>query len=97
MKKEDEWIKECDCLTINNKKIWFRCVWSFAKKAPNENKPSMQLVFNIYKEYEGWISWDDFKGSYIAEKLTDYVANTLNGQRTAHWDNGKKRAFNDLS
>ena len=93
MKKEDEWIKEYDCLEISGTKVWFRCVWSFNKKTPNESKPSMQLVFNIYKDGVGWLNWDDFKDSYLAEKLTDYIKNSINGQRAVYWNNDKKRSF----
>lgn len=93
MKKEDEWILENDCLTINGSKHWFSCMWSMSKKAPNEKRPSMQLVFNVYKENHGWISWDDFKGTYLAEKLTDYVKNSINGQRTPYYDHTKDRDF----
>ena len=94
MKKEDEWIKKHDHIRINKKMYWFRCVWCFDKKAPYDNKPSMQLVFNIYKEGEGWIDWENFKGSYLAEKLTDYVKNSLNGQRAVYWDNDTEPNFN---
>ena len=93
MKKEDEWIKEFDHITINDVTYWFRCVWSFDKKAPLDKKPSMQLIFNIYKEGTGWLDWESFKGTYLAEKLTDYVMNTINGQRTAYWDTSKGRKF----
>jgi len=93
MEKHDEWIKEYDCLTINKKKHWFKCSWAFDRKAPNDTDPSLQLVFIIYKETVGWIEWEDFKGSYMAEKFRDYVKNTLNGQRAVYWDNKNERSF----
>lgn len=93
MKEEDKWILECDSIKVNETRYWFRCVWSFAKKAPNEDKPAMTLVFNIYKEGEGWISWDDFRGSYFAEKFTAFVKNTMNGQRAICWNNEEGRHF----
>lgn len=95
MEKEDyEWIYEYDSLTINSNTYYFRCVWSFDKKASNDNKPSMQLVFNIFNDTEKkWVEWENFKGSYVAEKMTDYIRNTINGQRTAYWDNKKEREF----
>lgn len=93
MKESDKWILEFDCITINKKKHWFRCVWSLDRKAPNEDKPSMQLISNIYKEDYGWINWNDFKGSYLAEKFTDYIRNTLNGQRAIYWDNKTAKDF----
>lgn len=91
---EHEWIYEYDNLEINGNVYYFRCVWSFDKKAPNDSKPSMQLVFNIWNETkQEWIDWNEFKGSYLAEKLTDYIKNTLNGQRSLYWDNNFDRKF----
>ncbi len=95
MKEEDKWILEFDHISINGKKHWFRCVWSFDKKSPNDDKPAIDLIFNIYKEGHGWINWREFKGSYLAEKFTDYVKNTLNGQRSIYWDNKVERKFDD--
>ena len=93
MKEEDEWIKEYDHLIISGKKYWFRCVWCLNRKAPNSKKPSMQLEFNIYKDGEGWLDWNEFNGSYLAEKLTDYIKNSINGQRTCYWNNKEGRNF----
>ncbi len=95
MEKEDyEWIYEYDSLTINNKKYYFRCNFCFEKKCPQDNKPSMQLVFNIFNDTDKiWIDWNEFKGSYLAEKFTDYVKNTINGQRAVYWRNDKERNF----
>ncbi len=93
MKKEDEWIREYDCLTINSVKYWFRCVLCLGKKTPNSSNPSMQLTFAVYREGLGWLSWDDFRGSYLEEKLTDYIQNSINGQRAVYWDNSKGRSF----
>ena len=95
MEKEHEWIYEYDSLTINSNLYYFRCVWSFDKKAPNDNKPSMQLVFNIWNDTkEIWVDWNDFKGSYLSEKFTDYVKNTLNGKRSCYMKHDDKRNFN---
>lgn len=92
--QEHEWIYEYDSLTINNKKYFFRCVWSFNEKAQNEDKPAMKLIFNVFNDTDKeWVNWKDFKGSYLAEKLTDYVKNSLNGQRTCYWRNDLQRNF----
>jgi len=54
----------------------------------------MQLVFTIWNDTDKCIiDWDNFRGSYLAEKLTDYVKNTLNGQRRVYWDNDYNRDF----
>jgi hypothetical protein len=94
MESNHEWIYELDSVTINSKKYYFRCVWSFDKKAQNDNNPSMQLIFNIWNDTDKvWIDWNTFKGSYLAEKLTDYIKNTINGQRTCYWDHKLERSF----
>lgn len=95
LKKEDyEWIYEYDSLTINRTKYYFRCVWSFDKKTVGDDRPSMQLVFNIFDDTaKEWINFSDFKGSYLAEKFIDYVKNTINGQRSVYWDNKVGRNF----
>ena len=92
--KSYEWIYEYDSLTINSKKYFFRAVWSFDKKAPNDDKPAIQLVFNIFNDTDKiWLDWNEFKGSYLSEKFTDYIKNTINGQRIVYWDNKKEREF----
>lgn len=54
----------------------------------------MQLVFNIFNDTDKvWLDWDEFKGSYLAEKLTDYVKNTMNGQSRIYWENKYERDF----
>lgn len=94
MKTEYEWIYEYDNLTINSKKYYFRCTFCFDKKAPNDNKPSMQLVFNIWNDTDKiWLDWNKFRDSYLAEKLTDYIKNTINGQRLVYWDNNIPKNF----
>lgn len=35
------------------------------------------------------LGWHEMKGTYIAEKLSDYVENCFNGQETFYWDNSK--------
>ena len=95
MSTNHEWIYEYDNLTINSNHYYFRCVWCFDKKCPNEDNPSMQLVFNIWNDTKKeWVDIKEFKGSYLAEKLTDYIKNTINGQRAVYWDNNIQRDFN---
>ena len=93
MKKEDEWIKEFDYLVINDVKFWFRCTLCLDKKYPSRGDPAMAMTFKIYKEGTGWIKWEDFKGTYFAEKLTDYIQNTINGQRAVYWTTNRGRKF----
>lgn len=91
---EHKWIYEYDSLTINSNLYYFRCVWSFDKKAPNDNNPSMQLVFNIWNDTKKeWVDWNNFKGSYLSEKFTDYVKNTMNGKRSCYMKYDDVRNF----
>ena len=93
MKKQDRWILKSDCIKMNGISYWFKCVFAQDRKFPNDTSPSIQLSFLIYKEGVGWIDWEEFKGSYLAEKLTDYVKNSINGQRSIYWDHNRKRNF----
>ena len=93
MKKYDEWIKEYDYLNINNTKYWFKCNFALPKKMKNRTSPAMELEFQIYKDGEGWMDWNDFKDTYIAEKMTDYIMNTINGQRAVYYDVNKNKTF----
>ena len=94
MATDYEWVYEYDSLVINSNKYYFRCVWCFDKKCPQDNRPSMQLVFNIWNDTKKeWVDMQNFKGSYLAEKLTGYIKNTINGQRLVYWDNNIPRNF----
>ena len=60
--EECEWIKEYDHLKINGIDYYFRCSWCWDKKAPNNDNPSMQLVFTIWNDTEKcFIDWNNFK------------------------------------
>jgi len=94
MSQEHEWIYEYDSLTINSNKYFFRCYMAMDRKSPNNTNPSLQLTFKIWNDTKGlWINWNDFKGSYLAEKFIDYVKNTMNRQCKAYWDNKYHRDF----
>jgi hypothetical protein len=54
----------------------------------------MQLVFTIWNDTDKcFIYWNEFRGSYLAEKLNDYVKNTINGQRRVYYSNDYERDF----
>lgn len=93
MKKSDEWIKSYDSLKIAGLMYYFRCTWCTPKKAVNSVSPAFELQLQVYKEGEGWMVWNDFKKTYIAEKISDYVKNTINGQRTPYWESDGKKVF----
>ncbi len=38
-------------------------------------------------------SWKEIKGTYLAEKITDFVKNTINGQATFYWDANLEEKF----
>ena len=94
MTQEHEWIYEYDSLTINENKYFFRCYMAMERKSPNNTNPSLQLTFKIWNDTKGlWINCNDFKSSYLAEKFTDYIKNTINGQRKIYWDHKFEKDF----
>lgn len=71
-------------VTINDQVFKFRCDYSFPEKVVNEDCPGIKLSLMIFKDGEQ-IKWEDFKNSYPAEKISQFIKNTINGQRTFHW------------
>ena len=36
------------------------------------------------------MSWKEIKGSYLQEKVEDWIKNCVNGQRSCYWDYSKE-------
>ena len=92
----EKWIEEqCDRITVNGKRYYFRCNFCYVgRRSSNSDYPSLQLDIVIYdEENDVWLTHKEYKGTYLAEKLNDYIRNTLNGQRTMYWNNDKERNF----
>lgn len=93
MNEEDK--LRLDHLCINRVDYYFRCQFAFDKKEANCKKPSVQLRLYIWDDTnKKEILWEDYKGSYLAEKLNDYIRNSLNGQRSIYYDNKVPKNFN---
>lgn len=87
-------IPDHDHLDINSKRYYFKCNFSLGRKSPKSTAPSIQLELAIWDDTDKiWIDWKDFNKSYLEEKITDYVMNTLNGQRRIYWDKNEPRSF----
>jgi hypothetical protein len=75
-----------DILTINGEKYELRCNYSFEEKINNENAPAIKLGLYILRLRDKHvISWQEFRESYLSEKIADFIKNTINGQRTFYW------------
>ena len=95
----EKWIEEqYDCIKVNGKRYYFRCNFCYVGRRSFNSVysvyPSLQLDIIIYdEENDKWLTHKEYKGTYLAEKLNDYIRNTLNGQRTMYWNNDKERNF----
>jgi hypothetical protein len=80
-------------LTINGKKYELGCNIAIDKKFVHSNNPAVHLELWLLREDGTYVSWEEFKGTYLAEKVADYIRNTINGQRTIYWDYNKESNF----
>lgn len=74
-----------DTVKINEIEYRFRCVFATSSKYPNSSKPAIHCELEIQRKIDNnWelLQWNDFKNSYLSEKISDYIKNTINGQRT---------------
>ena len=69
---------------INNIKFEFRCNSCYEEKAKNQDCPALKIELMILKNGKQ-LTWEEFKGSYSAEKISNFIKNTINGQRTFYW------------
>ena len=77
-----------DILTINNEKYHIKCVTCFQEKVPCvDDCLGLKIGISVTRISDNTIlEWKTIKGSYLAEKITDFVENTINGQRAVYWD-----------
>lgn len=72
-------------LYINNKKYLVRV--DYARLQPstyNEASNKVEMFINVYDENNKKIRLD--KDSYVAEKISDFIKNSVNGQDSIYWD-----------
>jgi len=69
-------------ITVNDIEYQFKCIWVLERKvAIDSNAPALQLELFIRQKKRGtWktLNWNDFKGTYFAEKLCDYIKDIIN-------------------
>lgn len=79
-----------DILTVNGVEYELICNYSFDEKMQNNNDPAIKLSLHIKRLSDNYIiPWGEFKGSYLSEKVAQYIKNTVNGQRTFYWKSEK--------
>lgn len=80
-------------LTINDTKYFVRCDWSFQqnKNMQGESYFGIHLVLIVKNTKTGnYLTGKEVKGTYLAEKISDYIENAVNGQRAVYWDFNSK-------
>ena len=77
-----------DILTINGHKYKTSCELCYQEKVKNEGEYlGIKIGIRIIRLSDGEeLDWNQIKGSYLADKITDFVQNTINGQRSFYWD-----------
>ena len=82
-------------VTINGKNYKIVCIFNEPKKCVNRDSFGVQLEIRVYSEdISGYITWEDIKGTYLAEKLSDYAENSFNGQNAFYWNNNLEGKVN---
>jgi len=75
-------------IKINGTRYFIQCVFSYEEKMVKKDglmgiKLGI-LVTNL--ETNKNIDWKDIRGTYLAEKISDYAENSFNGQNSLYWD-----------
>ena len=83
--------KQGQIVEINNRKYFFRCETSLASQFFNSDKIGIKLEVTVYElddkeEIINVLTHKQIKGTYISEKLTDFIKNAINGQQSFYWD-----------
>ena len=72
-------------LCINNKKYLVRVDYARVQSTTyDEASNKVEMFINVYDENNKRIRLD--KDSYVAEKIGDFIKNSVNGQDTCYWD-----------
>lgn len=81
-----------EIITINDKQYHIKCITCHQEKIPREDFVlGLRVGIEVRRLSDNKIlEWSDIRGSYLAEKITDFINNSINGQRTFYWDWRKK-------
>lgn len=74
-------------LTINDKQFRVWVSYGITKKTRSEDY-GMDTVLrtHVYNITDNkMLTWEEIKGSYLEEKVSDYIENSFNGQETIYW------------
>ena len=87
-----------DTLTINKEKFKLVCNYSFEEKMNNSDDPAVKLSLYILRLNDNHrITWEEFKRSYLSEKVAQYIKNIVNGQRTFYWDPNRQKIEKEIN
>lgn len=92
---KDKYLKYYDYISVNKKRYYFKAEYVIQRKAINYDGFGLELAIKVYTKEDGFRKWQDFKGTYVAEKICDYIENTINGQRAIYWNNNVEPRFRD--
>ena len=74
-------------VTINDKKYNIACIFNMPRKLSNIDDFGVQLEITVYSlEEKRYMKWDEIRGTYLAEKLSDFAENSFNGQNSFYWN-----------
>ena len=83
--------KQGQIVTINDVKYYFRCESAMTSQFFNSDRFGIKLevkVFELDKDGDivDELTHKRIKETYIAEKIEDFIRNTINGQSSFYWD-----------
>jgi hypothetical protein len=75
-------------VTISKVKYKIYCDLAYQQKVVNDDEGlGIKLKINVVRLKDGkTLKWEELKNTYIGEKITDFVKNSVNGQATFYWD-----------
>lgn len=75
-------------VSVNGKKYNIACTFNMPRKISNIDNFGVQLEITVYSiDEDKYIKWDEIRGSYLAEKISDFAENSFNGQNSFYWNN----------
>lgn len=85
---DNEFNKRGDTVTINGVSYFLRCDYARDEKVPGQAQLfGIKVGITVIRLSDNKIlEWSEIKNTYIAEKITDYIENSINGQRSFYWN-----------
>ncbi|WP_099327885.1 hypothetical protein [Clostridium paraputrificum] len=76
---------------INDKEYRVVCQYGITEKVAKEDGyMGVKLAITVFDVSKNrYIPWQEIRGSYLAEKISDYAENSFNGQNAIYWDYSK--------